>query len=237
MENILLETEDRAEVLYLLSQPFKKTIILEEYSKFGSYHDFEYDWEADQIIRLLEGGEAEEVGEFAFKQKATVYGGKEITIKVFIERITDMVYASELDKPDCIFNTMVLSHGLNAYNGKNTINNLKKIIDGKDMEICCAHKYQHIGPVGIYVMGEVHCVSNTDLHSIKGEKGRAFRMWYAELINSPAEIDFSAWSHMEYIITPRKIVGLWYKEGISEDLLQELQEITRRLNLKVYKVK
>lgn len=165
-----------------------------------------------------------------------------------IEKAAEKVYMDELNPVDSLFHCEVVSHGVAAFNGKHTkeeiITGLKDIIECcgiEMMQLCASHKTQHIGAVGIYVMGYVHCVSNFDLWSHRSYDGGKSRYIDVDcldkLIYTKEDIDLTKWSHMEYILTPRKIVGLWYKEEVSEALLQELNEIAKDLGIKMYKVK
>ena len=120
------------------------------------------------------------------------------------------------------------------------LRNILRSINYSTMEICAAHKSQHIGPVGVYVMGDMKFVSNIDLCSAYDAKGRYIyrHYWRIEGIFAKTQIDLSKHSHMEYIVTPHKICGIWVKkEETSKDLLLKLKEIAAKLKIKIYKVK
>ena len=156
----------------------------------------------------------------------------------------EKVYMDQLDPVDGLFHCEVVSHGLAAYSGGDPIEKLQKIMEGIEvgyMQLCAAHKSQKIGAVGVYLMGHVHCVSNVDLYSEKENNGVKSRFILEDnldkLIYTKEEIDLTKWSHMEYIVTPRKICGIWYKEETKEDIIVELQNIAKDLGVKLYKVK
>ena len=157
-------------------------------------------------------------------------------------------YVKDLPSPDRLFNCEIVSHGLAAYTENRgdvqIVQNLRSIRNSirnnSSMEICAAHKSQHIGPAGIYVMGDVKFVSNIDLCSAYDGVGRyVYRhYWRTAGVFSKAQIDLGRHSHMEYIVTPKKICGIWYKEEeVSKDLLLKLEEIARAIKVNLYKVK
>lgn len=156
----------------------------------------------------------------------------------------EKVYMDQLDPVDGLFHCEVVSHGLAAYSDGDPIEKLQKIMEGIEvgyMQLCAAHKSQKIGAVGVYLMGHVHCVSNVDLYSEKENNGIKSRFILEDnldkLIYTKEEIDLTKWSHMEYIVTPKKIVGIWYKEEIDKIILKQLKEIAAKLKIKIYKVK
>lgn len=157
-------------------------------------------------------------------------------------------YVKDLPSPDRLFNCEIVSHGLAAYTQKKkgdvqivqNLRNILRSINYSTMEICAAHKSQHIGPVGIYVMGDMKFVSNIDLCSAYDGVGRyVYRhYWRIAGVFSKTQINLCRHSHMEYIVTPKKICGIWYKEGeVSKDLLLKLEEIARAIKVNLYKVK
>lgn len=153
-------------------------------------------------------------------------------------------YVKDLPSPDRLFNCEIVSHGLAAYIEKRgdvqIVQNLRNILRNNRAEICAAHKSQHIGPAGIYVMGDVKFVSNIDLCSAYDKTGRYIyrHYWRVEGVFAKTQIDLSKHNHMEYIVIPKKICGIWIKEGeVSKDLLLKLQEIANKLKIKIYKVK
>lgn len=152
-------------------------------------------------------------------------------------------YVKDLPSPDRLFNCEIVSHGLAAYKkggDVQIVQNLRNILRNiANMEICAAHKSQHIGPAGIYVMGDMKFVSNIDLCSSYDAKGRYIyrHYWQVAGVFAKHQINLSKWSHMEYIVIPKKICGIWYKEEVSKDLLLKLEEIARAIKVNLYKVK
>lgn len=176
------------------------------------------------------------------------FNEKEGIFIFYVYTKSQTAYVKDLPSPDSLFNCEIVSHGLAAYIEKRgdgdvqIVQNLRNILrNNRAMEICAAHKSQHIGPAGIYVMGDVKFVSNIDLCSAYDKTGSRYiyrHYWRVEGVFAKTQIDLSKHSHMEYIVTPKKICGIWVKEGeVSKDLLLKLQEIANKQKIKLYKVK
>ena len=199
----------------------------------------------EEYVRLMEEEKDSFIFNYIIDEKGYFFKAQEKNIEEDEEDEEDeeIYYMDELEPVDRLFHCEVVSHGLDAFRGGDPIAKLQKIINNIHingiMEICAAHKSQHIGPVGVYVMGFVHCVSNFDLYSeyCKSEIRYITEDNLDKLIYTKEEIDLSQHSHMEYIVTPRKICGIWYKEEVSKDLLLKLQKIAAKLKIKIYKVK
>ena len=181
-------------------------------------------------------------------EKAALNFDEERGVFIFYIYIkSQTAYVKDLPSPDRLFNCEIVSHGLAAYTQKKgdvqivqNLRNILRSINYSTMEICAAHKSQHIGTVGIYVMGDMKFVSNIDLCSAYDRVGRyVYRhYWRIAGVFSKAQIDLGRHSHMEYIVTPKKICGIWVNEGeVSKDLLLKLQEIANKQKIKLYKVK
>ena len=134
------------------------------------------------------------------------------------------VYADSMPPVDSLFHNEIWSHGLAAYAGGCTKEEIESklqkinesIADNEPISICCAHKKQHIGEAGIYVRGNCQCVSNIDLASQLDSNGRryydSFSFRAEGIIYTKDKMDFTKWSHMEIILQPKEIVGIWVKE-------------------------
>lgn len=125
---------------------------------------------------------------------------------------------------DSLFNCQVLSHGVNTgFSGWNSddeiINRMANLAQNPEWQICCAHKSQLIGDIGVYVMGHNTYVSNDDLYSsVNGFGDRVFEEYKRRhLITSPEEINLKIYDHTEHLVRDFKIVGIWIKEYKAKD--------------------
>ena len=91
------------------------------------------------------------------------------TFMFYVYIKSQTTYIKDLPSPDRLFNCEIVSHGLAAYTqkkgGVQIVQNLRNIlrsINYSTMEICAAHKSQHIGTVGLSVLGDVKFVSNIE---------------------------------------------------------------------------
>ena len=128
---------------------------------------------------------------------------------------------------DNLFDDYVWSHGLaTGYSGHCDAEEITDRLVDLDLhhewQICCSHKTQKIGAIGVYIMGHAQYVSNIDLSSHMDKQGNrvfnpsGFRAVNG-LITSPEEIDLSDWDHNEVILTKHRIVGVWIKEWALKD--------------------
>ena len=172
-----------------------------------------------------------------------------VTITSYEE--TDVMYASEFkDKTDRVFNEYTWAHGLCAYNGgKNPVVCAQGIMDHKEWEICCSKMDELIGPFGVYVKGDVECVSNADLISMlnifTGQRGiDTERSKYRSkgIIFTPDELEKGQHSHGEIILTDAQVVGMWVKDWYLEESMEfkrnmeELDKIKNILGLDKYEI-
>lgn len=172
-----------------------------------------------------------------------------ITITSYEE--TDVIYASEFkDKTDRAFNDYTWAHGLCAYNGgKNPVVCAQGIVNNPQWEICCAKEDELIGPFGVYVKGDVECVSNADLVSMlnifTGQRGiDSERSKYRAkgIIFTPDELEKGQHSHGEIILTDAHVTGMWVKDWYLEESMgfkrnmQQLEQIKDILGLDSYEV-
>lgn len=144
---------------------------------------------------------------------------------------------------DNLFHSMVWSHGLatgylKKVKGNTVINNLKKIINNNNMQLCCTHKTQHLGPIGVFVQGHVDFASNADLMSdinSYGDRVFVLNKDVAEtLVYKKDKIDLS-YPHMEVIVNHPIIKALWVKE--SELNAPFVQKALKNWTGKVYIIK
>lgn len=128
---------------------------------------------------------------------------------------------------DNIFDSMIWAHGLatgfsGSCDAEEIVNRLVNLDSHSEWQICCSHKAQRVGPIGVYMKGHAQYVSNIDLYSRVDSKGyRVFDPsdWRAEegLITSPEEISLDSWDHSETILVNHKIVGIWIKKWALKD--------------------
>ena len=128
---------------------------------------------------------------------------------------------------DGLFDMFIWSHGLatgfsGSCDAKEIVNRIVNLDSHSEWQICCSHKAQRIGPIGVYMKGHAQFVSNIDLHSRIDSRGyRVFDPsdWRAEegLIFSPEEISLDSWDHSETILVNHRIVGIWVKEWALKD--------------------
>ena len=128
---------------------------------------------------------------------------------------------------DGLFDMFIWSHGLSTgFSGhcdaKEIVNRIVNLDSHSEWQICCSHKAQRVGPIGVYMKGHAQFVSNIDLHSRIDSRGyRVFDPsdWGAEegLISSPEEISLDSWDHSETILVNHKIVGIWIKKWALKD--------------------
>lgn len=122
---------------------------------------------------------------------------------------------------DNIFDSMIWAHGLatgfsGSCDAEEIVNRIVNLDSHSEWQICCSHKAQRVGPIGVYMKGHTQYVSNIDLFSRIDSRGyRVFDPsdWRAEegLISSPEEISLDSWDHSETILIKHKIVGIWIK--------------------------
>lgn len=128
---------------------------------------------------------------------------------------------------DNIFDSMIWAHGLatgfsGSCDAEEIVNRIVNLDSHSEWQICCSHKAQRVGPIGVYMKGHAQYVSNIDLFSRIDSKGyRVFDPsdWRAEegLIKSPEEISLDSWDHSETILINHKIVGIWVKTWALKD--------------------
>ena len=164
---------------------------------------------------------------------------------------SDVVYASEFkNKTSNKFNELIWAHGLCAYNGgKNPIVCAQGIVNNPQWEICCAKEDELIGPFGIYVKGDVECVSNADLVSMinifTGQRGMDMKRSERRakgIIYNPEELQKGIHSHGETILQQAQVVGMWVKDWYLEESMEfkrnmeELDKIKNILGLDKYEI-
>lgn len=148
----------------------------------------------------------------------------DVEIHLYVKNI--LLQASDYRELSYAFDDMIWSHGLLAFNQGSAEINAQDIVEYNDMEICCAHESQFIGPIGLFIKGQVQCVSNVDLCSKVGINGKRVFKHDDYIIDSVDKIDLNKHSHMEAIVSHAEIVGIWIKEDIMEKDLTHMLEIT-----------
>lgn len=152
------------------------------------------------------------------------------------------------NRPDDLLQLSVYATGLAAFRGHRTTEEIKDdIINWIEnyhtfSDICCAWKDQTIGPVGLYVRGQVNLASNIDLWSWRDDAGvRHFdpKGERAEdgIIARKEELDFTLHSHCEFFVVPEKICGFWVTENFAErhpEFTEWLRLQAEKLGVKVY---
>lgn len=164
---------------------------------------------------------------------------------------------------DSLLDKTIWSHGLSAFSRcteTEAITRLLDITNHKEWEICCAHKSQRIGPIGVYVKGNVIMAFNKDALSKIGHDNKRyyideFNMYdegYVDYCSIATEEDRDYYEnlfskkpiktkdefivsddHNEIIISSTKIVGIWINDKAY--CTQELINIANTLNIKIYK--
>lgn len=164
----------------------------------------------------------------------------------------DKCIAKEKYKPDDLFNIMVLSHGVatgySEYSGNNpksAIRNIINIYKHPEWEICCAHKTQMIGPMGIFVMGTNTLVSNYDVHSYVdslGERTLCLEENECILVANRDQYRIAKREHTEHFVRNTKIKAIWIKKAYYEHYEQkedfeELFRFSKDKNIRIIFIK
>ena len=123
-------------------------------------------------------------------------------------------------RPEAWFQIKEYAHGLAAYSGHQSPEDIIKNLDGfGDItgEICCAWHDEEIGPCGVYVRGTVTIASTIDLRSYRTEDGRRHFDTSSEraqdgIITKKEEFTQSKWDHCEFLLEYPVITGVWLKD-------------------------
>ena len=135
------------------------------------------------------------------------------------------------------FENYVWSHGLNAFNDGNIIDNAKFIIDNPNIDLACSMYGDEVGSIGLYVKGDCRFASAYDLSSWISIGNRRsiyedkleYQIYKPEDIinNRVYDVDADDYINSEGIITNIKIIGIWARKQWREsNLLDELKELT-----------
>ena len=135
------------------------------------------------------------------------------------------------------FENYVWSHGLNAFNDGNIIDNAKFIIDNPNIDLACSMYGDEVGSIGLYVKGDCRFASAYDLSSWVSIGNRRsiyedkleYQIYKPEDIinNRVYDVDADDYINSEGIITNIKIIGIWARKQWREsNLLDELKELT-----------
>jgi hypothetical protein len=156
----------------------------------------------------------------------------------------NLVFADTFDRPDNLLAKRIYSHGCAAYYASGLENGLENVervftnLGRPDFQICCADKKEHIGPIGVYVKGDVKVVSNVDLHSAH-HKGRRYFEKYQEKFLAYTCEDYQKRrnSHKEIIMVPEELVGIWldaYEVETWNEIVKLRRKLTEKYNVPVY---
>lgn len=130
------------------------------------------------------------------------------------------------------------AHGLCAYVG--TLNKVPELIGkmkaGIKGGICCTRNGQFIGPIGVYVKGDVLFASAVDLYSwIDTNSGERFFDATCQLCRNQQELNFDDLL-TEVVVANSKIVGLWvdakFLETGGKELEDAIKKIASRFNIR-----
>ena len=208
---------------------------------FDDMIDSLYYYDTDSIIQALE--EEDSIVGTTYTKVADILDKTHITLRVYTD--DNIVYASDFrNKTDKRFDSYVWSHGLLAYNDKDPVESITGLLSHPEWEVCCSCDDEPIGPVGLYVQGEVQCVSNIDLASriniFNGRRGMNIEESerLEGVIYQPEDIDKDQWDHTESIIKNIKIVGMWVKDWFLKDdyNIETVRNIKDALGIDEYKV-
>ncbi len=144
--------------------------------------------------------------------------------------LSRVYYDFEKPKVDDRLQGMVWSHGLAAYSKEDEWKkHLANIINYPEMEISCSKYSQNIGPIGIYVTGNIIIASHKDIWSEKAKNLK--RIWDPSDIKpllTKNNISDQLHSHGEIVLTNTRIIGMWVR-GRKIGPLQEDKDITSAL--------
>lgn len=136
------------------------------------------------------------------------------------------------------FDRMPLSHGLSTpFNRAGNINvaldRLRDIMENPEWEICCSHRTQKIGLIGIILTGENTLVSNTDVWSYKTSMGdRCFNAWdySGNIVESVEDYSLNCWDHTEHFVKNPTVHSIWIKRSCIGSFVteEEISEIEKR---------
>lgn len=122
------------------------------------------------------------------------------------------------------FDNYIWSHGLNAFNHNNPVENANVIIDDPSIEICCSMFGKEVGPLGLYVKGDCKFAAINDLASdidkVTGLRKVNLSNVHERLTKPEDIIKYigrTEYDDTEGIITNIKIVGLWAKKWWIDD--------------------
>lgn len=154
-------------------------------------------------------------------------------------------YLSNYMPYDKTFDILVWSHGVNAFNIASSIDdviNRIKFVASSKAQICCSHKTQRIGNVGVFVRGKVICASNVDLYSYideEGERYTPFKTVLKHIVRNFSEYRLDICEFTEIILVPNKVYAIWAKEEFiaNETNRQALEKVAHELGVKIIKVK
>ena len=196
---------------------------------------------ANEVAELLKQG-------YSVKEVYVSNNIRYVTVNIHDEHCCDYCTGSKYLEPvDFLFHNMILSHGIaTGYSGnvdaKEIVNRFLWLNNacGEDVEICCSHKSQRIGGIGVYVKGYNSVVSNIDLFSSTGMDGRKYFQedsWRTDgIVFNREDYSLNQWDHTEHIVYPDKIIGVWIKEWFltnpeAKELAETLKQMCREHNM------
>ena len=132
-------------------------------------------------------------------------------------------------------------HGICAYVG--ALDQVPEIIgkmkDGIKGGICCTRDDQFIGPIGVYVRGDVQFASPVDLYSWIDKSGERFFDATSKLCGTQEELHFDDLLS-EVVVSNSKVVGLWvdtrFLEAGGKELETAINKIASKFGVHVDKV-
>lgn len=132
-------------------------------------------------------------------------------------------------------------HGLCAYVG--TLNKVSELIErmqtGIKGGICCTRDDQFIGPIGVYVRGDVQFASPVDLYSWIDKSGERFFDATSQLCKTQQELHFEDLL-TEVVVSNSKVVGLWvdtrFLEAGGKELEDAVNKIASKFGIHVTKI-
>ncbi len=130
--------------------------------------------------------------------------------------IVSTSYDFDPPKADVRLNKFIWSHGLAAFSTYDSWKkNLISIFNNPEMQISCSRKDENLGPVGVYVMGDVVYASPEDIYSDKAKDSK--RIWSPYYKNIMTKDNISQrpkgekGKYGEIILTNIKVIGFWIK--------------------------
>lgn len=135
------------------------------------------------------------------------------------------------------FKNYTFTHGLFAHVFDLSIDEKVQqlLTRNNEIYIACSWQKRYVGDIGVYIQGDCKFASNFDLGSAsEKETGKRFidKDKFKYLIKHPKEIIISKQNSGEAILTNFKIVGIWVKENVKEELKEKIKLIQLMTGIK-----